>query len=71
MMKRGPLFFALLLTVLAWECTDAFAKPKRERASEFLARLSSYRTWTQVNRFDGDVSSATYKIEDSAMFSGG
>jgi hypothetical protein len=67
MKKRGPFSFILILSLIP----TAFAGPKLERASEFLARLSSYKTWTQVNRFDDDVSSATFKISNSAIFAGG
>ncbi len=67
MKKRGPFAFLLVVSLIP----IAFAGPKRERSSEFLARLSSYKTWTQVNRFDDDVSSATFKISNSAIFAGG
>ena len=68
MTKRGPFSLMLILSLVP----ITLAAPKRERRSEFLARLSSYKTWTQVNRFDDDdVSSATFKISNSAIFAGG
>lgn len=67
MKKRGPLFFILIISLVP----VTIASQKRERSSEFLARLSSYKTWTQVNRFDDDVSSAPFKISNSAIFAGG
>jgi hypothetical protein len=67
MKRRGPFCFILILSLVP----VAFSVPKRERASEFLARLSSYKTWKQINRFDDDVSSATFKISNSAIFAGG
>ena len=71
MKMRGPLCLAMMFAVVSCVWASGAAGPKRERASEFLARLSNYKTWTQVHRLDDDVSTRTFKITDSAIFAGG
>lgn len=70
MLMRGFFFFALTFLICG-SLIDAMATPKRESASMILSRLSDYKSWKQVNRFDFDVTAASFKIENSLSFGGG
>lgn len=70
MLKRGSLIFSLAAVVLVVIST-VHAGMKRESDANFIARLVGYKSWKQVNRFDFDVSAASFKIESSIPLGGG
>lgn len=70
MLKRGSRIFSLAAIVIAMLST-ADAGMKRESDANFIARLVGYKSWKQVNRFDFDVSAASFKIESSMPLGGG
>jgi len=64
MLMRRLKSFLLLLSAFVIP-VSAGDRPKTETTAEVLSRLSDYKNWSQVNRFDGEGSGRSFMIERS------
>lgn len=66
---RSAAFCALLVMLSAVGVAANKSKPLKNEQIRSL--ISNYKSWKQVNRFDDDVTAASFKIENPISFGGG